>query len=183
MPQQEYTSASCLGWADYNSDVVHLSLYGPKGGRMGGGQMSPEEAIKLGRQLLKAGSKFKRLKEKNMARFRGTVAGNRGEASRLGRAMGGLEVNAQSWSGAVCTRLYASGDDQTRDGGPVDNVRITAEQHGSSRNPTGIVFDGTFEELGQLINWWQHRDQINAVMALLSADEIDEAAIRSVRRA
>jgi hypothetical protein len=116
-----------------------------------------------------------------MARFRGSVAGNRGQASRLGHANGGLEVNAQSWSGAVCVMLYASGEDQTRNAGSIDNVRISAEQHGSSHNPTGIVFDGTFEELGQLVNWWQHRDQINAVMALLSSDELDAAAIRSVR--
>jgi hypothetical protein len=113
-----------------------------------------------------------------MARFFGTLQGGRGEATRLGHASSGLRVTAASWSGKVCVQAYA---DEPRNGGDVDCVRISAEQHGSSRNPTGTFFDGTFEELGQLITWWQKRDQINAVIALLSSDEIDAAAIRSVR--
>jgi hypothetical protein len=41
-----------------------------------------------------------------------------------------------------------------------DCVRISAEQHGSSDNPTGTFFDGTFEELGQALItfWWRKRE-------------------------
>jgi hypothetical protein len=41
-----------------------------------------------------------------MARFRGTVVGNRGTASRLGHTKGGLRVQARSWNGDVQTLLY-----------------------------------------------------------------------------
>jgi hypothetical protein len=113
-----------------------------------------------------------------MARFFGTLQGGRGEATRLGHASSGLRATAASWSGKVCVQAYA---DEPRNGGDDDFVRISAEQHGSSSNPTGTFFDGTFEELGTLINWWRNRDQINAVMALLSSDELDAASIRAVR--
>lgn len=36
-----------------------------------------------------------------MARFRGTVQGNRGEASRLGHVTTGLSVTARGWSTGV----------------------------------------------------------------------------------
>jgi hypothetical protein len=113
------------------------------------------------------------LKEHIMARFYGTLQGARGEATRLGHASSGLHTTTSSWSGRVRAVVY------DRDG--EDHIRMAAEQHGSSRNPTGEFFDGSFEDLGTLISWWRKRDQINAVMALLSSDELDAAAIRSVR--
>lgn len=41
-----------------------------------------------------------------MARFYGTVKGNRGTASRLGHTTGGLRVLARSWNGSIETLLY-----------------------------------------------------------------------------
>lgn len=40
-----------------------------------------------------------------MARFRGTVKGGRGEASRLGHASSGLFVKAAGWRGSVTVCL------------------------------------------------------------------------------
>jgi hypothetical protein len=95
-----------------------------------------------------------------MARFYGTVQGARGEASRLGDSVSGLRVEACSWRGKVVVGLHAHD--------VVDYVTINAAQHGSSSNPTGDIFEGTFEELGQLIQWWRRRDEINAVIALMA---------------
>jgi hypothetical protein len=47
-----------------------------------------------------------------MARFFGTVQGNRGRAQRLGHAVGGLTVTAQSWNGSVEISLFVDHDDQ-----------------------------------------------------------------------
>lgn len=41
-----------------------------------------------------------------MARYRGTVRGGRGEASRLGHKTTGLTTVAKSWHGIIETRLY-----------------------------------------------------------------------------
>lgn len=50
-----------------------------------------------------------------MARFYGTIRGNRGETSRLGHESGGLTTRAASWSGAVETHLYVNeGTDYAR---------------------------------------------------------------------
>jgi hypothetical protein len=98
-----------------------------------------------------------------MARFYGTIQGARGEASRLGHASSGIRASVCSWSGRVETSIQSGdvGDDKR------DLVHIRTESHGSSDNPTGPVFTGTFEELGQLIDWWDRRDEINAALALL----------------
>jgi hypothetical protein len=93
-----------------------------------------------------------------MARFYGTVQGARGQASRLGHATSSLVTEACSWQGKVIVHLSALGE--------TDLVHIRAEQHGSSRNPTGVVFSGTFEELRQAIDFWNSRDQLAAVLAL-----------------
>ena len=45
-----------------------------------------------------------------MARYRGTLQGCRGEASRLGHSSSGLTTVAASWQGAVRVELYACGD-------------------------------------------------------------------------
>lgn len=57
-----------------------------------------------------------------MATFRGTIQGQRGEASRLGSAKSGLAVRAASWSGAVDVRLFVS-----RSG--VDMCEVTLAKH------------------------------------------------------
>ena len=40
-----------------------------------------------------------------MAQFRGTIQGQRGEASRLGTKSSGLRVEAASWSGKIVVEL------------------------------------------------------------------------------
>jgi hypothetical protein len=42
-----------------------------------------------------------------MARFFGSVKGKRGEATRLGSRVSGLDMYAASWCGAIHVRLYA----------------------------------------------------------------------------
>jgi hypothetical protein len=75
-----------------------------------------------------------------MARFRGTVQGGRGEASRLGHSTAGLVVLAQSYSGDVFVHLY---DYQGQ-----DQVRIRVGHHGESRVGK-IIYDGPVESLLQ----------------------------------
>lgn len=45
-----------------------------------------------------------------MAAFRGTIQGERGEASRLGHK--GISAAVQSWQGAIETRLFHGGGNQ-----------------------------------------------------------------------
>ena len=109
-----------------------------------------------------------------MARFYGTVSGRaQTEASRLGTPNSGLSTSVCSWQGRVECSLWADGD--------VDKVGIRAESHGSSDNPTGPIFTGTFEELGELINWWERRDEINAVLALVSKKQLARLTGKAVR--
>ena len=99
-----------------------------------------------------------------MARYYGTIQGRRGEASRLGDRSSGIRASVCSWAGRVETSIQANGEGHT--------VHIRAESHGSSDNPTGPIFTGTFEELGQLINWFNRRDEINALIALLDEKQL-----------
>ncbi len=48
-----------------------------------------------------------------MARFRGTIWGNRGEASRLGTPASGLDVTCNGWQGGV--KVHASVDAEGND--------------------------------------------------------------------
>lgn len=98
-----------------------------------------------------------------MARFYGTVQGNRGEASRLGHSC--IRASVCSWGGRVETSIQSSDRGEEKQ----DLVHIRAEQHGQSRNPTGPIFTGTFEELGELIGWWEHRHELRAALALLNS--------------
>lgn len=45
-----------------------------------------------------------------MARFLGSVQGNRGETHRLGSPASGLTVDANGWRGGVRTYLYVEND-------------------------------------------------------------------------
>ena len=109
-----------------------------------------------------------------MARYYGTIQGRRGEASRLGDRTSGIRASVCSWAGRVETSIEAGADD-----GHI--VHIRAESHGSSSNPTGPIFTGTFEELGELIDWWEHRDEIRAVFALLGSDQLARLTGKAVR--
>jgi hypothetical protein len=72
-----------------------------------------------------------------VAQFRGTLRGQRGEASRLGSKVSGLEANVASWQGAVRVSLW------TRDDG-VDMARVELGQHsnGAGLFPPQVLYDG-----------------------------------------
>jgi hypothetical protein len=89
-----------------------------------------------------------------MARFRGTIRGGRGEASRLGHHE--LNVYAGSRSGGVRVLMYSRGDH--------DCVKILA--HGSSSNPSGLIFDGLISDLHQMFALWHRRHEFQAFVAL-----------------
>jgi hypothetical protein len=60
-----------------------------------------------------------------MARFRGTISGQRGEASRLGSPQSGLSVHANGWDAGVSVNAYV--DEHDAD---VFDVRATAGSGG-----------------------------------------------------
>lgn len=49
-----------------------------------------------------------------MARFRGTIQGTRGMASRLGHEKTGLETHAAGWSSGVRVIMYVDDNEQDR---------------------------------------------------------------------
>ncbi len=65
-------------------------------------------------------------KDRQMARYYGTIQGARGPTSRLGSKKSGLHVSAQSFNGDILVSFY-QGDDDT------DMVHISARQHGGGR--------------------------------------------------
>lgn len=72
-----------------------------------------------------------------MARYRGTVKGNRGEASRLGTKASGLLCRADGWGiGAAVTIAY---NDETAQ----DEVFVYITKGSSSNNTSGFVL-GTY---------------------------------------
>ena len=75
-----------------------------------------------------------------MARYRGTVLGNRGEVSRLGAVVSGLHTSCSGWNVGVDCSIEADGDkDFVR-------VYITEGSNGTSRKLLGILHeDGAFE--------------------------------------
>lgn len=72
-----------------------------------------------------------------MARFRGTVHGQRGSASRLGNSKTGLAVTANGWESGVEVAIEASGE----------NDLFLVELNGGSNNKTAIVRFGDFVSL------------------------------------
>lgn len=76
-----------------------------------------------------------------MARFYGSVKGNRGEATRCGHARGGLFVTAKTWHGWVSIQLYV-GIANT------DCIRITA--YGRT------LYDGPMQDLKDHKSLLQH---------------------------
>lgn len=67
-----------------------------------------------------------------MARFRGTVVGQRGEGSRLGHKS--LLTTAASWEGKVSTYLYV------KDG--IDYARVEILPHMGSDTKYRLLYDG-----------------------------------------
>lgn len=72
-----------------------------------------------------------------MARFYGTIQGERGEATRLGRRS--LDVTAQSYAGDITVELY--GDDAD-----TDCCRIRARSH-DQRSLGFCLYDGPISDL------------------------------------
>lgn len=71
-----------------------------------------------------------------MAHFRGTIQGQRGQASRLGSKQSGLTVEAQSWQGKVV--VYLTHDDVTGK----DMAFVTLEQHHNAGQRQKVVYHG-----------------------------------------
>lgn len=71
-----------------------------------------------------------------MAALRGTVEGNRGEASRLGSTDSGLTTTASTWEATIRVDL---GHDGTA-------TVLVHPANGASRAPT-VVFDGNIHDL------------------------------------
>lgn len=77
-----------------------------------------------------------------MARFRGTIRGQRGEASRLGSPSSGLSAHIAGWQGAVDVELY------DKDG--VDMARVSLGQHHSRGQwPPRVLYDGPVSGVGK----------------------------------
>jgi len=69
-----------------------------------------------------------------MARFLGTIQGQRGEASRLGSKASGLRVDASSWQGRISVFLYE------RNG--VDMALVRFEMHHGKGTDRKIIYEG-----------------------------------------
>lgn len=76
-----------------------------------------------------------------MAKFYGTLQGNRGEATRAGTSE--IHVSAQSWDGSVGVRLYYNNRKELM-------VDLTAEKNRSTAYPYGTVFHGKFDDFLKL---------------------------------
>src|SRR5438105_4643588 len=79
----------------------------------------------------------------NVAHFRATIQGGRGEASRLGTRSSSLQTVAASWQGAVRVELYE------RDG--MDYARISLAPHrgvGVNR----LLFDGRVDGAAEALD-------------------------------
>lgn len=88
-----------------------------------------------------------------MARFFGTVQGNKGQATRLGHPKGGLLVEAESYSGDIVVRF--------RDHRGNDHVTITARAHDGRRSL--CLFQGLVTDLLNM-------DARRAQLALLAGE-------------
>lgn len=75
-----------------------------------------------------------------MAQFRGTVQGNRGEASRLGNKSSGLTVTCNGWNMGV--KVVATYDNET------DTDVFKVYKTGGSHSPNGVEV-AKFEDLSR----------------------------------
>lgn len=76
-----------------------------------------------------------------MAKFYGTLKGCRGEATRLGSALSGIKVSAQSCDGSIIVRMY-----QVEKDGEEKTYCKIGYAEGSSSIIEKTVFEGTIEE-------------------------------------
>lgn len=69
-----------------------------------------------------------------MARFRGTIKGQRGEASRLGTPKSGLEIECNGWNAGVSVRATVGSND-----GDIFAVYMTGGSNGGPSELLGTV--------------------------------------------
>ena len=72
-----------------------------------------------------------------MAKFYGSIQGNRGAATRGGSAASGIKSSCQSYDGSVITYMSYDG---------IDNLVVTIEVSDGSSSYGRRIFCGTFEE-------------------------------------
>ena len=75
-----------------------------------------------------------------MARFRGIIEGQRGPASRLGRAKSGLIVKCNSWHSGVTVDTWVDEDDRD-----VFDIYVTDGSGGNGKTYIGRLVGKTFE--------------------------------------
>lgn len=68
-----------------------------------------------------------------MAHFRGTVQGNRGEASRIGHPKDGLRTDCNGWTAGV--RVQVSYNPETKQ----DEFTITRTEGGTYEKHVGVI--------------------------------------------
>jgi hypothetical protein len=73
-----------------------------------------------------------------MAHFRGTIQGNRTEASRLGTKASGLQANVASWEGAVVVEAWHNKED----GHDWVEVKLVTHINGAGANPDITLYEG-----------------------------------------
>lgn len=73
-----------------------------------------------------------------MAKYYGTVRGNRGEATKCGSAESGIRAAAQSYDGSVIIRIWDGGDGK-------DRIDLSIGEGSTTYGRT--YFCGTLEEL------------------------------------
>lgn len=76
-----------------------------------------------------------------MAKFYGTLQGNRGEATRLGTSE--IHVSAQSWDGSVGVRLFYNDKEELM-------ITLRAEKDTSTAYPYNTIFHGKFDDFLKL---------------------------------
>lgn len=78
-----------------------------------------------------------------MAKYYGTVKGNRGAATRIGSSSSGLMASAQSWNGSLIAYVHDGDGDE-----PIFDIEIS---NGSSACGSR-VFSGTLSELKEKLS-------------------------------
>lgn len=103
-----------------------------------------------------------------MAHFRGTLRGQRGQASRLGSKSSGLHANLASWQGAVEVDLYEYEG--------TDCVTITLKQHtnGAGCWPPRVLYDGPISGYVETLT-----DVAVERMTKLAAERMEQEAERA----
>lgn len=94
-----------------------------------------------------------------MAKFHGTLQGNRGEATRTGTSE--IHVSAQSYDGSIGVRLYYNKQKELM-------VDLRAEKDTSTAYPYNTIFRGKFDDFLKL-----HVDEKDGEDDLVTSREVD----------